>query len=202
VEELLNSFAQIDAFVSGDPQRKRLGRTKIGVSSLSSAPRRVMGILALAVVALMLTPPQAGMADPGYPFAKLLGSWRGAGQVVGANGGSERISCRASYLASHNGDGLSQTLLCASDSYRIDVRSYVVAVGQQVQGHWQEITRQATGNLVGRIANGAFEGSIAGPGFAAAMSLRAVGRRQFVSIRPQGGDIANVEINLSREADQ
>jgi hypothetical protein len=203
VEELLDFSQKMRASVSDDPQQNRLRRIDIGVSSLSAIARRAAGALpAAAFAAIVLMLPQFGLAEPAHPFAKFLGNWRGAGQVVGANGSSERISCRASYSALQDGDALSQTLVCASDSYRIDIRSHVVAVGQQVQGRWEETTRQATGDLVGHIANGAFEGNVTGPGFVATMSLRAVGRRQFVNIQPQGGDIAKVEINLSREADR
>jgi hypothetical protein len=158
---------------------------------------RVLPTAALTVGLLLL--PQIGVAETGNPFAKFFGSWRGSGQVVGVNGNSERIACRATYLASHGGEALSQTLLCASASYRIDVRSYVADTGQGVQGRWQETTRHVEGSLSGRVADGQFEGSIAGPGFTAQMSIRTIGRKQTVSIRPQGGDIAQVEIVLSRE---
>jgi hypothetical protein len=201
--ELPDSSPQMGASVSGDQRRKPLGRTNIAVPPPSSvAPRAAGALLLAAFAALLLVFPQTVLAEPAHPFAKFLGSWRGSGQVVGVNGSSERINCRASYSALQEGDALSQTLVCASDSYRIDIRSNVIAAGQQVQGRWEETTRQATGDLVGHIANGAFEGDVTGPGFTATISLRAVGRRQYVNIQPQGGDIAKVEINLSREADR
>jgi hypothetical protein len=201
--ELPDSSPQMGASVSGDQRRKPLGRTNIAVARPSPvAPRAAGALLLAAFAALLLVFPQTVLAEPAHPFAKFLGSWRGSGQVVGVNGSSERINCRASYSALQEGDALSQTLVCASDSYRIDIRSNVIAAGQQVQGRWEETTRQATGDLVGHIANGAFEGDVTGPGFTATISLRAVGRRQYVNIQPQGGDIAKVEINLSREADR
>jgi hypothetical protein len=142
---------------------------------------------------------QVGMAHTSSPFAAFFGSWRGSGRVVGSDGHSERINCRATYSESNGGEALSQTLVCASDSYRFDVRSYVVADGRDVQGHWEETTRNVTGQLSGQVEDGRFDGSIAGPAFTAQMSLKTTGRRQAVSITPQAGDIAEVDIVLSRE---
>jgi hypothetical protein len=132
---------------------------------------------------------QVGMAHTSSPFAAFFGSWRGSGRVVGSDGHSERINCRATYSESNGGEALSQTLVCASDSYRFDVRSYVVADGRDVQGHWEETTRNVTGQLSGQVEDGRFDGSIAGPAFTAQMSLKT----------PQAGDIAEVDIVLSRE---
>jgi hypothetical protein len=157
-------------------------------------------LLAAGLVSTALIWAQIGMAQSGGPFAGLSGGWRGSGQVVGADGNHERITCRAHYAISENCGALSQTLVCASDSYRVDISSYIVADGHSVQGHWQETTRQVQGNLTGQIADGDFEGGVAGPGFAAEISLRATGRRQVMNIKPQGGDVANVNIVLSRES--
>jgi hypothetical protein len=95
--------------------------------------------------------------------------------------------------------GLSQALVCASDSYRVDIRSFIVADGQAVQGHWEESVRQAAGQLEGRIVGGQLEGRISGPGFEARMSLATSGVRQTIVITPAGGSVSRVEIALSRE---
>jgi hypothetical protein len=155
----------------------------------------------LATVALMalLAQPQIGAAQSEGPFARFVGSWRGSGQVVGRNGNHERITCRGSYSVSEKGEALSQRLICASDSYRVDISSYIVADGRSVQGHWQEATRQVQGNLTGQVADGNFEGSVAGVGFTAEIQLRTNGRKQQVTISPQGGDVAKADIVLSRE---
>jgi hypothetical protein len=120
--------------------------------------------------------------------------------VVGADGNQEHITCRARYAVDQNGGALSQTLLCASDSYRVDISSYIVAEGHSVRGHWQETTRQVQGDLTGQIVDGDFEGGVAGPGFTAEISLKATGRKQVINIKPQGGDVANVNIVLSRDS--
>jgi len=98
----------------------------------------------------------------------------------------------------NRGEALSQTIVCASASYRLDIQIYVEASGQTVQGYWRETTRNVSGQLTGRIQGGLFEGAVMGQGFTAGISLRSNGRRQTVNIAPSGGDIANVRIELER----
>ena len=141
---------------------------------------------------------QIGVARSEGPFASFSGSWRGSGHVVGMDGHREQIRCRGGYSLSDNGEAVTQTLVCASDSYQFDINSYVVAEGHNVRGHWQETTRQVQGSLSGSIADGWFEGNMSGPNFTAEVSLRSAGGKQVVNIRPSGGDIAAVDVILSR----
>ncbi|MGA2042135.1 MAG: hypothetical protein ABSG83_02065 [Roseiarcus sp.] len=133
------------------------------------------------------------------PFAKFFGTWRGVGSVLMADGSDEKIRCTATYSAESGGRSLSQALVCASDSYRVDIRSFIVADGQAVQGHWEESVRQAAGHLEGQIVGGQVEGTISGPGFEAGMSLVTSGIRQTILISPVGGSISRVQIALSRQ---
>jgi hypothetical protein len=94
---------------------------------------------------------------------------------------------------------VSQSLICASDSYRFEVQSDVVVNGRDVEGQWQETTRNARGKLVGQVADGQFVGNVSGPGFTAEISLRMAGGKQAVNITPHGSDVARVDIVLSRE---
>jgi hypothetical protein len=147
----------------------------------------------------MLLAPQAGIAQSIGPFAKFDGSWRGSGYVLATDGARERIACRASYSIPPSGAAVSQSLVCASDSYRFEVQTdVVVADGHSVQGKWQETTRHATGDLVGEISDGRFEGKVAGSGFTAEISIKMSGAKQVVSITPHGGDVGKVDILLSR----
>ncbi len=141
--------------------------------------------------------PQSGSAQATGPFAGYDGEWQGTGRVVGANGNAERIKCRANYKVSPDGSGLGQSLVCASDSYRFDIRSDVVSDGRSVHGSWQELTRDATGNLTGRINDGTVESSVDGPGFTARLTVKMSGRKQVVTINPTGTDISRVDITLT-----
>ena len=155
-------------------------------------------LLATGLAGATLPQSSIASAQTASPFANFEGKWTGSGEVIGADGNRERIRCRASYELSQNGDALTQTLLCASASYRVDVNSYVVANGQNADGYWSEKTRQVQGKLTGRIADGRFEGTVSGPSFTAQLLLRATGGKQTVDIKPQGANIAEVEVELSR----
>jgi len=180
--------------------------TSIGSDFLARTvtPSRTYFFAAATFAAAMVFAIPTGLAQGASPFAKFLGIWRGAGQVLFTNGDAERINCRANYLSLEAANELSLDLVCATESYRIEIRSQLVAVGREVQGTWTETSHQVTGNLVGRLSGGSFEGNIAGPGFTAEMSLHSTGRRQSVSIRPQSTEmqVGRVDIDLSRDADR
>lgn len=165
---------------------------------LSSRNRSlVRSVAAIALLGGFALLSDGAAANPASPFAKFVGSWDGAGQVAGVNGSVETLRCRATYATPADAQ-LSQSLTCASDSYRIQIHSFVVAEGRSVEGHWEEATRQVTGHLAGTIADGRFEGSVSGTAFTAGLSLNAAGSKQTVVITPNGGDIARVNIVLSR----
>jgi hypothetical protein len=172
------------------------------ILSLSHSTRRHLtrALPTLLCCAQMMLSPVAANAQSAGPFAGLFGTWRGAGKVLMADGKSERIRCTATYTPESGGQSLSQELVCASDSYRVDVRSFIVAEGQSVQGHWEETVQQATGHLDGQIVGGRLEGRISGTGFEAGLSLVTTGLRQSVLITPLGGSISRVEVALARRS--
>jgi hypothetical protein len=175
------------------------GDKHMAISIEYSVLRRVMhALLGLLCLLQVTISPTAASAQSNGPFAKFSGTWRGSGKVIMADGKSERIRCTATYSAVSNGQSLSQALICASDSYRVDVRSYIVSDGQRVQGHWEETTRQATGHLDGQIVEGQFDGKLSAPGFDAALSLLTTGLRQTIIITPSGGPVSRVQIALAR----
>jgi hypothetical protein len=151
------------------------------------------------LVGAALLAPQAAMAQSVGPFAKFDGNWRGSGTVVATDGARERITCRASYSIPPSGAAVSQSLVCASDSYRFEVQTdAVVEGGHNVQGKWQEATRHAIGDLTGEVSDGRFHGTVEGTGFTAEISIKMTGAKQAVTITPHGGDVGKVDILLSR----
>jgi hypothetical protein len=151
--------------------------------------------VAVAAAAAVWPTERAAAAGPFQPF---VGEWTGGGRVTGANGDREPIRCRAKFAESQRGEALSQTIVCASASYRVDIQSYVEASGRTVQGTWSEQTRGVSGHLTGRIEGGLLEGAVYGPNFTAGVSLKSNGKQQAVNIEPSGGDIAAVTIELAR----
>jgi hypothetical protein len=165
------------------------------ISFFGSAPRfKALAPLALAGA---LVASQSAAVTPS-PFRNFIGQWSGSGQIVGSNGQRESIRCRAEYSETKDGAALNQTIVCASESFKLDIKSYVEVSGESVQGYWNEASRDVSGHITGRIAENRFEGEFSAPAFSAAISLTSNGRTQAVSIRPSGGDVADVRIQLQR----
>jgi hypothetical protein len=131
------------------------------------------------------------------PFAGMAGFWSGGGTITLDDGSTERIRCRATYAVGAGGSGLNQSLTCASDSYRFNLSTNVVAQGGALSGTWSETTRSINGNLEGRGANGNFQVTASAPGFTASLSLTTRGNRQSVVIRSDSA-FRGASISLSR----
>ncbi|MGC2810690.1 MAG: hypothetical protein WA303_09970 [Bradyrhizobium sp.] len=121
------------------------------------------------------------------PFTGLAGFWSGTGTVTLDDGSTERIRCRASYAVGDNGAGLNQTLVCASDSYKFDLKTNVIAERGSLSGTWSESSRGVNGNIEGRGSNGNFQVVASAPGFTASISLTTRGNRQSVVIKSENG---------------
>jgi hypothetical protein len=131
------------------------------------------------------------------PFAGMAGVWSGSGTITLDSGASERIRCRATYAVSSDGNGLNQNLVCASDSYKFDLRSDVIAKNGSLSGTWSETSRNVTGSLEGRAGAGLFNVVVSAPAFTANLSMKTSGNKQTVSITSQS-QIKSASIALSR----
>lgn len=148
------------------------------------------------VAGVLLFSISASHAQSG-PFTSFNGAWSGTGSVSMSDGSTERIRCKANYKVNGNGQGLKQTLRCASDSYRFDLDSDVVAQGGAVTGNWSEQSRNINGNLQGRASDGRIEVFVEAAGFAANLTVTTHGNKQSVSINSKG-EIRGVNITLVR----
>jgi hypothetical protein len=158
------------------------------------AARRL--IFAVVTLFTALLSGSASYAQSG-PFAGMAGNWSGGGTVTLDDGSTEQIRCRASYAVGAGGSGLNQSLTCASDSYRFNFATNVVAEGGALSGTWRESSRGINGNLEGRGANGNFQVVASAPGFSANITLTTRGNRQSVVIRSESVFRA-ASISLSR----
>ena len=96
------------------------------------------------------------------------------------DGSQEKIRCKASYSVGPSGEALNINVNCASDSYRVNIISNVVADGTSFSGTWRETTRQADGKVTGRVpAPGELQASLDGTGFG--IQLRRYHERQAAS---------------------
>ena len=154
--------------------------------------------LALSLAGASFFAPTAVIAQAAGPLSAFAGNFHGGGAVIGSDGHRERISCRARGGVGEGGHALSQTITCASDSYRFNINSNVIAEGGRVSGQWSESTRGVSGSISGSVGKGRFSGGVNGGGFTASVSLRATGRGLSMSLAPSGGDVSRVDVSLSR----
>ena len=155
---------------------------------------------ALFASAILLVSAQV-QAEPGSegPFLGLSGHWSGGGTVTMANGATERLRCKAAYTVDATGKALRQTLRCASDSYRLEISSNVIAEGGSLSGSWAEATRGVSGNISGRASGAEIVAHVAAAGFAARLDVRTQGDKQAVTLRPQGDtEVSAVSIALRK----
>jgi hypothetical protein len=139
----------------------------------------------------------ASYAQSAGLFNGLAGVWSGAGKVELDDGSSERIRCRATYAVGAGGNGLNQSLTCASDSYRFELKADVVAQGSEISGTWSEGSRGVSGNLQGRGSNGNIQVVASSAGFNANISLTTHGTKQSVVIRADS-QFKGATISLTR----
>jgi hypothetical protein len=155
--------------------------------------RLIFAAVTLLVASLSGSPSYAQSG----PFTGMAGSWSGGGTVTLDDGSSERIRCRATYAVGEGGAGLNQSLTCASDSYKFNLASNVIAEGGALSGTWSESSRGVSGTLSGHGSNGSFQVVASAPGFTANISLTTRGNKQSVVIRSESAFRA-ATISLSR----
>src|SRR5471032_2332793 len=128
------------AAVVGKPRGNNPTRTRLPLAAI----RRL--IFAAVTMFAASCCGSASYAQSG-PFTGLAGVWSGGGTITLDDGSSERIRCRATYAVGAGGAGLNQTLTCASDSYKFNLSSNVVAQGSTLSGTWSESSRGVSGTL-------------------------------------------------------
>jgi hypothetical protein len=154
-------------------------------------------VFAIATLLAASTWSGASFAQAGGPFAGLAGVWSGGGTVTLDDGSTERIRCRATYAVGGGGNGLQQTLTCASDSYKFNLTSNVTAQGSAISGSWSETSRNINGAIEGRASGGTIQVVANAPGFSANISLTTRGNKQSVTIRAES-QFKGASISLTR----
>ena len=173
---------------------KRRGYKTAQMTAALAFARRLIFAAATLLVASMWG--SASHAQTG-PFAGMAGNWSGAGTVTLDDGSTERIRCRATYAVGAGGNGLQQTLTCASDSYKFNLGTNITAQGTAISGTWTESSRNINGNLEGRSSGGNFQVVATAPGFSANITLTTRGNKQSVVIRAEN-QFKGATISLSR----
>jgi hypothetical protein len=173
--------------------KRRASKSNLGDDGLAVIRRLIFAAVTLFVAAASGS---ASYAQSG-PFAGMAGNWAGGGTVTLDDGSSERLRCRASYAVGDGGSGLNLSLVCASDSYKFDLRANVVSEHGALSGNWSETSRNVNGNLEGRGGSGNFQVLASAAGFTANLSLTTRGNRQSVTIQSES-TVRRASISLSR----
>ena len=167
------------AYLAADDGKRHGNKTSRMASGIAVLRSLIIGA---GVFILSAAFSSASHAQSG-PFAGLAGNWSGGGTVTLDDGSSERIRCRATYAVGDGGAGLNQSLTCASDSYRFELKANVIAKGSDISGSWSETSRNVSGSIQGRGTNGSIQVLASAPGFNANISLSTKGNKQAVTIR-------------------
>jgi hypothetical protein len=175
-------MARLQAYRAVVDGKRRGSKPAPTAAIISNARRLIFAAVAFLLASLSGT---AGYADPGA-FSGLAGNWSGGGTITLDDGSKERIRCRATYAVRADGNAINQALTCASDSFKFNLASNVVAQGTALSGIWSESIRNANGNLEGRGGGGNFQLIASGAGFTANISLTTRGNKQSVVIRSEG----------------
>ena len=159
-----------------------------------STTHAICPLSALAILVALASPTSAA-----GPFADFAGAWTGTGTITTTDGAQEAIRCRATYAVKSGGDALGINVNCASDSYRVDIVSDVVAQDGALSGSWQETTRQIQGDVTGHIPSpDTFQASLQTPGGGIQLGARTNGKQQAITITSQGSDIRGANITLRK----
>jgi hypothetical protein len=180
-----------------DPLRREIGEKGMSRIFPQWSVFRVQRT-ALAIGLFLVPAYTSAQQHEGGAFSRFAGDWSGEGTVK-TSAGNDRIRCKAHYDVTSDGSSLEQTLLCASDSYKLEVRSKVAATGTRFAGKWNEVTRDTIGNISGTINSTGIRGKIDGIGFTADLAISTQANRQSVTIEPTGAtEISQVAITLTR----
>lgn len=175
-------MAHLQAFRAVVDGKHRGNKPSRPAPNIVSTRRLTLAAAAFFLASISATP---GYAEPGM-FDGMAGNWSGGGTITLDDGSKERIRCRATYAVRADANAINQTLTCASDSFKFNLASNVVAQGAALSGTWSESIRNANGNLEGRGGGGHFHVVASGAGFSANISLTTRGNKQTVVIKSDG----------------
>lgn len=175
-------MAHLQAFRAVVDGKHRGNKPGLPAPTIASTRRLTCAAAAFFLASVSAT---TGYAEPGA-FAGMAGNWSGGGTITLDDGSRERIRCRATYAVRADGNAINQTLTCASDSFKFNLASNVVAQGTALTGTWSESIRNANGNLQGRRHDGQFHVVASGAGFSANITLTTRGNKQTVVIKSDG----------------
>jgi hypothetical protein len=138
------------------------------------------------VVAVTAAPAVDAAPQAVGPFASLDGWWGGEGRLRFKDGKTEQVKCRATYFIENEGNGLKQTIRCASGSGKIEVKGTVRHADGKLSGEWIETGYNINGVLDGAVTPRGFRVTVKGTegsSLSANMDIIVKDARQMVEIQ-------------------
>ena len=152
----------------------------------------------VTTTALALALGASGASAAGV-FASFGGAYRGAGKISDVNGKTESLSCRSTNTPAQDGIAMNLSLICASDSFRIDFHSDLYTDGHALRGTWSEASRGVSGNIGGTIVPDLISAQATAPGFTANIVIQVQKNgRLDVSLNSEGTKINKVQVSMKR----
>lgn len=158
-----------------------MNRMRSAVSAVVAA--LVVGMA--AVPAAQAVDGAASVPVAAKPFENLAGWWGGKGRLRFTDGKTEDVRCRATYFVEGEGNDLRQTIRCASQSGKIELKSEVRHSEGALTGEWTEEMYNVSGTLDGGVTPHGFRVQVKtnGSTLAANMDIIVKERRQMVEIQ-------------------
>jgi hypothetical protein len=132
------------------------------------------------------------------PFDGLSGKWAGEGSIALTNGTTERLRCDATYAVGGGGATLDQSLKCASDNYKFDLRVSLEDKDGAIVGNFNELNNNVQGGISGQDSKGLIHVEARAQTFTADVSVATRGTSQSVKIRSPSGNLSQVNITLHK----
>jgi hypothetical protein len=178
----------------------------MSLQSLTHGFRRWRAVVlpALAMTAWLAAQEPAAAAGL---FVGMEGSWRGEGTIDWKTGETERMRCTAKYEVANEGNRLTQSLTCATDSTRLVIKSTITynPDAGAVTGTWAETSYGITGFVTGNAGPGKVQAQVksADNRFTARVNVTMRGsEEQTVSILPRNFDVTKVAVTLRRSGSE
>jgi hypothetical protein len=159
--------------------------------------RKTLPLLLLAVT-WAGSPIAVGAGEGDSPFDKLAGRWVGGGKLVIADGTTETVKCRVTYLVSQQGAQVRQTIRCAAASGSIEVQSTVSHARSHLSGTWRELSRDMSGDATGTVTPDGFELEIKGSDVRATMHVAVKGAQQIIDVDFVDSALTGLKLELAK----
>ena len=132
------------------------------------------------------------------PFKSVIGWWGGEGRLGFKEGKTEIVKCRVTYFEGASNLEVAQNIRCASSSGKVEIKSNIIAKGDQVSGTWSELVYNINGDLSGTITEQGFKVEVSGGEFGAQMDVIVKGALQVIEIKFRSETLVGMTLILKR----